>query len=455
MKEAKTCIIVGAGHRAHLYASYALTNPEKFKIVGVAEPNKFRREESMRLYGFSEDMCFESAETLAACGEKLADCIINGTMDEDHVRTSVPLLELGYDMLLEKPFAINEAEMFYLLDVARKNNVTVMVCHVLRYAPFYKDIKEKLLAGEIGEIITITMSELVSYHHYSVSFLRGKWGNRDICGAPFLLAKTCHDLDLMLWLKGETPAEVVSMGTDFQFAEFKRPKGAADRCFDCQYIDDCLYSAKGLHMAHPDRWSFYVWDALENIDNLSLEQKEESLRTKNEQGRCAWRCNHKNTDHQYTMLSFTDGSHGVLNLTGGTAKPDRDIHIIGTKGEIIGSFESGVFTVRKIVPEHAQGYEEYEHRSFEEMDTSGALGGHGGGDILLVKDFVNVLYGDKPSISATTLEDSVLGHLLVFKAEEARKSRKVLNLLPILRHHHILKNSDMDDEVYRRMLDAD
>lgn len=455
MPKPTTAIIVGAGHRSHLYSLYALENPDRFKIVGVADPNPFRRKEAAERYGFAEDMCFESAEALAAVGKKLADCIINGTMDEDHVPTSVPLLELGYDMLLEKPFAINETEMFYLLDVARENKNKVMICHVLRYAPFYRAIKDILLSGEIGEIITIRMSELVSYHHVAVSFVRGKWGNSDLCGASFLLAKCCHDMDLMIWLKGLKPAEITSMGSDFQFAEFKQPDGAADRCLNCKYVDSCRYSAKGHYLAHPKRWGFYVWDIIEDIENPSPEDLAESLRSNNIHGRCVWRCNHKNVDHQTTTINFTDGSTGVLNLIGGTAKPDRDIHIIGTHGEIQGSFESAKFTVRKIVPEAESGYEERIVDLHMDGDASGAFGVHGGGDIRLVEDFVSIMQGEKPSISATSLEDSILGHLAVFKAEEARRTRRVIDLLPILRSHDIILPHDMDEEIYRRIMLAD
>ena len=115
-----TAIIVGAGHRSIGYADITFPYPDKLKIVGVADPNPIRRRMTMERYGFSEDMCFESADELAARG-KLADAVINGTLDQVHVQTSLPLLEAGYDMLLEKPFAMNEAEARTLVDCARRN----------------------------------------------------------------------------------------------------------------------------------------------------------------------------------------------------------------------------------------------------------------------------------------------------------------------------------------------
>ena len=131
-----TAIIVGAGHRSFVYSKLAKTNPEMLKIVGVADPNPIRRKKAMDEFGFGEDMCFENAEELAKKG-RLADAVINGTMDEQHLETAVPLLNAGYDMLLEKPFAPNEQEMREIVNCAKKNDSKVMICHVLRYTPFY------------------------------------------------------------------------------------------------------------------------------------------------------------------------------------------------------------------------------------------------------------------------------------------------------------------------------
>ena len=110
--------------------------------------------------------------------------------------TAVPLLSRGYDMLLEKPFALNETEMKLLYDTAKKHKNIVFVCHVLRYAPFYRAIFERL--PEIGDIINIQLTEHVSYHHLVVSYVRGKWKSEVECGAGMLTAKCCHDLDLLV-----------------------------------------------------------------------------------------------------------------------------------------------------------------------------------------------------------------------------------------------------------------
>ena len=340
-----TAIIVGAGHRAFVYSKLAKTNPEMLKIVGVADPNPIRRKKAMEEFGFSEDMCFENAEELAKHG-KLADTVINGTMDEQHLETAVPLLNAGYDMLLEKPFAPNEDEMRQIVDCAKKNNSKVMICHVLRYTPFYYGIKERIVNGEIGDIINIQTTEHVSYHHLSTSYVRGKW-------------------------------------------------------------------------------AFYVWDALENIENPTIEDKIALMKSDNPYARCIYKCDNNVVDHQSVLVNFASGATGTHNMVGGSAEPRRDIHIIGTKGEIFGNFEESKFTVLKINPSPDAHNEECD---VEEVDLKvtgdmvGAYGGHGGGDERLAADFVKFIRGEKPSLACTSIFDSVAGHLSVYLADESREN---------------------------------
>lgn len=421
-----TAIIVGAGHRSFVYSKLALTNPEMLKIVGVADPNPVRRKKAMDTFGFGEDMCFESAQKLAKKG-KIADTVINGTMDEQHLETAIPLLNAGYDMLLEKPFAPNEDEMRQIVECARKNNSKVMICHVLRYTPFYYGIKERIVNGEIGDIINIQTTEHVSYHHLSTSYVRGKWANKDKCHTTMLLAKCCHDLDIMMWMMADTkPTQISSFGGKFQFKPENAPKNAGTICMkDCPLVDKCVYNTKRLYIDHPDRWAFYVWDALEGKENITIEDKIALMKSDNPYARCIYKCDNNVVDHQSVLVNFASGATGTHNMVGGSAEPRRNIHIIGTKGEIFGNFEDSKFTVLKINPSPDAHNEECD---VEEVDLRvtgdmvGAYGGHGGGDERLAEDFVKYIRGEKPSLACTSIFDSVAGHLSVYLADESREN---------------------------------
>lgn len=417
MNKPITAIIVGGGHRAIIYGEYSLTHPDELKVIGIADPDESRRKSAAVKFGFSEEFCFESAEELAKKG-KLADVIINGTMDCDHVKTSIPLLECGYDMLLEKPFAVNKEEMTELIDVVNKNQNKVMICHVLRYSEFYKQIKQLISDGELGEIISIQLCEDVSYHHYATSYVRGKWSNSNESGTSMLLAKCCHDMDLMMWLMGDVKPEFVTSTGSLQY--FKRenaPVDAGERCMvDCKHVDTCNLSARRIYLDLPGKWDFYVWPEHHDAD---YQTKYDFLKNESPFGKCAYKCDNNVVDHQTVMVRFENGATGSHNLTAGSAFSQRIIRVIGTKAEINGTFESQKFTLSYVNP-HAEN--DHISKEFDLSESCSAFVGHGGGDHALVSDFIKMINNEPTSISCTEINDSVFGHLAVFSADESMEN---------------------------------
>ena len=424
-----TAVVVGAGHRSYIYADYAKLFPDELQIVAVADPDPARRQLIAARHGLGPEQCYDSAEALAARG-RLADAAINGTMDRLHVPTSLPLLEQGYDLLLEKPFALNETEMVELVAMARRHHNRVMICHVLRFAPFYVSIQARIAAGELGDLVSVQLEENVSYDHIGVSYVRGKWANRHRCGAPMILAKASHDLDLMLWLNRARPMRVASLGEERIFHPSMRPEGATARCYDpCPLIETCPWSAKTSYAEHPDRWPFYVWDGVEDPQALTMEQRIHYLHVQTDWDRCVWDSGRDNVDHQSVTVQFGDRSMGAFCMTGGTAKSDRTINVIGTRGQIVGELSTGRYLLRRIDPRVRGAYEEVEVDAFENYDDlQGGKGRHGGGDLRLVQDFVRYVRGEEVSASATTLDDSITGHLLAMKADEAMRQATIVDM---------------------------
>lgn len=410
-----TAVILGAGHRSLIYGDVSLDKPERLKIVGIADTNPTKLAYAAKRYGVPQNRLYRNVEELAAAG-RLADFAINGTMDDQHVKTSLPLLSLGYDLLLEKPFAVNPTELASLYVAAKTHNSRVFVCHVLRYSSFYLGIRRAVAEGKIGKIISINMAEDISYHHMVVSYVRGPWNN-DTTGTPLLLAKSCHDIDLMLWLmSGDTPKSVYSLGGDYVFDESKAPVDAGTRCLvDCKREQDCPYSAKKHYLDFKNHHEFYIWER----PDMTLAEKLDSLKRDNPYGRCVWKCQHKGVDHQNVTIGFESGAVGVFTLTGGAPRDERRIQIVGTKGSITGTFEENHFLIR--CHDEKQAY-------VEEMveEHIPALEKHGGGDEALVLDFCDYLSGKTPSLSSSALSDSLNSHLVVFAAEKSRKTGQVI-----------------------------
>lgn len=419
-------VIVGAGHRAMRYAEYALQQPEKFRIVAVVDPQEHRRRQAMEIHGLSATAAYTSVEELCAQG-KIADVAINGTMDRLHIPTSIPLLETGYDILLEKPLSISEPEMWQLVKSAKQYDRKILICHVLRYAPFYSMVRRKIIEGRLGTIMNIQTNEHVSYHHESTAFIRGKWNRKDVCGSGHLMSKCCHDLDLIMWmLSGNSPVAVSSFGNRMFFREENSPVGSGTRCMkDCKIENNCPYSAKKLYIDNA-LWKFYIWEDVEKFGKIDEKFRTEHLKNNSPYGRCVWRCDNNIVDHQSVMMRFADGATATHNLVTGTAKPSRSIHILGTKSELYGVFDESRFEIRTPNPSAPGNYETEICDLNIVGDFHGMNGEHGGGDMRLVADFVEFIRGGQPSISCTTIEDSIFGHLVGFKADEAMENDVVI-----------------------------
>jgi predicted dehydrogenase len=418
MKTPIRMVIVGAGDRAMIYARESLAHPELFQVVGVADVSQERVRRAQETFSIPQEHCFSSAEELAAY-PRFADAVINGTMDRQHVSTSLPLLRSGYDMLLEKPFAVNQEEAQELLHCVQETGRRVMVCHVLRYSPFYRKIQEIIASGEIGKIINIQMAEQVSFFHESVSYVRGKYALPEICGSGMLLSKCSHDLDIMAWLMNDTrPSRVSSIGSVFQFRPEMAPEGAGTHCLlNCPVERDCIYSARRLYLEHPQRWANNVWRECGHAGCSEEEKQRILLEKDNPYSRCVYRCDLQIVDHQSVLVGFADGATGTFSMTGGAAAPARHIHITGTRGEISGIFEEKRFTVSRIDPEAEGGMV----RRVVDAPVALSWDAHGGGDQAVVQDFIALLTGTGVSPCCTTLEDSMAGHQIVFLAEKSRE----------------------------------
>lgn len=413
--------VVGAGHRSVFYASYALQHPDEMKVLAVAEPDAVRRHAVAQAHGIPPENCFASFDALAQ-RPRLAEAVINGTMDQLHYVSSLPLLERGYHMLLEKPIARTEEEVRELIACAARQRVTVMICHVLRYAPFYARIKQLLEAGTIGSVVSLRTSENVSYHHMAVGFVRGRW-NKAETSNPMMLAKCCHDLDIIAWLlSGNHPARVASFGSRKQFRRENAPAGSAARCLDgCQVEATCPYSARTNYITQ-GLWGSYAWECIEHLGKPTLEQKLHSLRTDNPYGRCVWHCDNDVVDHQSVIIEFADGATATHDMFCATSRPCRTIHIVGTAGELEGNMEAGQLVLRRPRLEKGSGYSE------ETVEVGGGADGHGGGDMHLVADFVAVLRGRSASRSTTHIRDSLAGHQMAFAADVAMREGRVVTL---------------------------
>jgi len=416
--EKKKLILIGGGHRGKGYTGIG-KDLGKFELIAVAEPVKDRREFIAKEHGIPENMCFESWEPLLALG-KIADAAIIATMDRDHFAPTMAAIEVGYDLLLEKPVSPVLAECEAIEAAARERGVQILVCHVLRYTPFYRALKALIDAGKVGRIMNIEQSEGVGNVHQSHSFVRGNWGNSE--RASFmLLQKSCHDLDILQWLAGKNCLRVQSFGHRSFFREENAPEGATARCFDgCPYLDTCTYSAKKLYIERRDG-NWFRGAATKMHSEPTDAQVMEALATTN-YGRCVFKCDNDVVDHQTVNMEFEDDilvsfTMSAFNLGG------RKIKIMGTKGELIAEADNPVITYNDLITQKTERI-----NISDAVANDSILSGHGGGDSGIMSSLYDLLCGDASAADLSNISISVKNHKIVFAAEKSRLEKRVVAL---------------------------
>lgn len=421
MKECITVAVAGFGLRGKTYSEFEKLSEGKMKVVAVADIVAEKVEEAAKEYNISKEMCFTSAEEMLK-HPKLADVMFVTTQDRQHVAQAVKAIEQGYDVLVEKPISPDLEECLELQSKAHEYNKIVTVCHVLRYTKFFEIIKKCIDSGKLGEIRTIQAIENVGYYHQAHSFVRGNWRN-SIETSPMILAKSCHDMDILQWLMGKRCEKISSFGSLSLFKEENAPEGSTDRCLEgCKCKESCPYDAEKIYIS--DKLTGIRHGAKWPCEALTLNPSEdrvyEALKT-GPYGRCVYKCDNDVVDHQVVIMQFEDGSTADFTMTAFTEKCSRQIKVMGTMGEIIGDLENNIIKI-------CYFGKEAEIINVNEVTASSTskLGGHGGGDEGLIRNTVDVFLENNPENNLTSIDASVHSHVMALAAEYSRINKGTL-----------------------------
>lgn len=403
-------VIIGAGSRGRVYGDWAFDHG--VSIAALAEPRTERRTAAAERWSVPEEMRFADASELFALG-KIADAAVIATLDRDHYRHVMAALDCGYDILLEKPISPDPRECLQIEARANALGRKITVCHVLRYTAFWGTLKQILDSGELGRVVAIKHSENIGNFHMAHSFVRGNWRS-DALSSPIIMQKSCHDLDILLWLTGKRCTRAAAFGSLTYFKEANAPAGSTDRCLTCPVAGDCRFDARKAYLPALGGWP---------TDVVCLEQTEaalmDALRT-GPYGRCVYRCDNNVCDHMSMILEFEDGVTATFSLTAQTNAVHRNIHIMCADGEIEADDARREIVVRRFV---SCGCDSFDERVIH-VRTNGS--GHGGGDGGIMADFAASL--DSGAESRSSISRSVESHLMACALEHSRRTGTVVDM---------------------------
>jgi predicted dehydrogenase len=381
-------------------------------VVGVAEPIEFRRDKLAKKHKIEKKYQFNTWEDVFKV-DKFADAVIITTPDDLHYGPAMKALEMGYDLLLEKPIAQTWEECRDIRDMSKKYNNIVAVCHVLRYTPYFRKMKEAVDSGVLGRVISVQHLEPVKHKHMAHSYVRGNW--RKTSDNPMIMAKSCHDLDILRWMIDKKCKYISSFGSLSWFKEENAPKGSTKRCTDgCAVEHECPYSA--LQIYYRDR----TWLSHFDLPKDKSKQGDVIMKYLKETnyGVCVYRSDNDVVDHQIVGMEFEDGVTANFSMEAFTSYGKRRTRIFGPMGDIVG--DGDVLVIANFKTGEIEKWVAKEHAKIDS--------GHSGGDFGLVKDFLQAVGHHDAGILTSTIDVSMDSHYMAFKAEESRVTRKTIEL---------------------------
>lgn len=490
-------LIIGAGSRGRTYARCSLQSSNGV-IAAVAEPDDYKRQDfgSKFIWGktssppdgssfkdWKEFVAWEiDRKKRQAAGEivpKGVDAAFICVRDEMHHDVILALAPLGLHIMCEKPLAttLEDCTNIYHALAPSQSSKVFSIGHVMRYSPHNMMLRKLLLEDKIiGDILSVHHTEPVGFWHFSHSYVRGNW-RRESITAPSLLTKSCHDIDILLWLMcspapgshapEHLPKSVTSTGSLQFFRKSRKPKAAgnATNCLSCPAEKDCLYSSKRIYVGPKHmgvetgnvRWPISI--VLPDIESFGgdIEQAraamltklaedydsstpQEVIDSKNWFGRCVFESDNDVCDEQVVVLTWeddprpdlsaeTNGARGAKQATfhmiAQTKKQcQRYTYVYGTEGEIYA--DSKTITIEDFRTGETTTYAP----KLESL-------GHGGGDHGLTRQFVlavdRVKNGGWEAPRAQhefigcSLEEIIRSHAMVFAAEEARRAGRTVD----------------------------
>lgn len=415
-------VVIGMGARGKNYSGI-LHDEFNVPIVAVCDTNKECLQYATEKFGIPKNKLFIDEDEFFEQG-KLADVCIVSTQDTQHIGHALKALEIGYDLILEKPIATTWEDCNTILNKAKELDRKIFVCHVMRYAPFFASIKKELDSGKYGKIITINLTENVGYWHQAHSYVRGAWKDSKN-SSPMIIAKSCHDLDILLYLVGENCTALSSMGSLSYFKEENALQGAAKRCVDCPHKETCTYSAVKYYLRERAEKGYFGWPVSTVTQTATVEAIQHELET-SDYGKCVYYSNNNVVDHQIVNMMFESGATASFTMTAFSNYSFREIAVHCDHGVIRGDMISNKLRCYVFGEKDTTDYHEPNI-----IDIDNSLDndyGHGGGDYYFLKNVVEYFDGKQTDI-ISSIDKSMQSHLMGFKAEESRlKGGEVIRL---------------------------
>lgn len=395
--------IVGTGVRCiGMYGKAVLGDYSPYtELVGLCDINPGRVEYAKKNLGAP---CPTYTDFDKMMEEQKPDVVVVTTVDATHHLFIIRAMEMGADVITEKPMTTDEFKCQEILDAERKTGKDTRVTFNYRYSPHRARIKEILEAGTIGRVTSVDFHWYLNIYH-GTSYFRRWHGLRDM-GGTLLVHKSTHHFDLLNWWLDSDPAEVFAFGDLEHYG--KNGPFRHDTCRGCPHKEDCQY----------------YWDITTNEYYMDLYVANEHYDGYKRDG-CVFRDNIDIYDKMGVAIKYANNVQVSYSLTTYSPYEGYRIAFNGEKGRL----ETWIHEQQ---PWPMNDYDELRlTMNFGETELikiPHAGGGHGGGDVrLLDKLFKDPDMAD-PLHQAAGTRDGAMSILIGIAARNSIESGKPVKI---------------------------
>jgi len=418
---------VGCGSRSGMFTKAIVESyGDKTEIVGLCDTNAGRmavknaylKEHTGKTVPEYRDDRFD--EMIA---ETKPDKVIVTTVDCTHDKYICRAMQLGCDVVTEKPMTTDETKCRRILETKAETGRNIQVTFNYRYAPPRSQLKELLMSGVIGEVLSVDFAWLLNTSHGADYFRR--WHRRRENSGSLLVHKATHHFDLVNWWLDDVPEEVFCQASLRYYtpdtAERLGLQGRADRCRGCPVANKCKFhldleskeGLKNLYLNNEQEDGYFrdrcvFSDEIDIWDNMSVNVRYQ-----------------KGAVMSYMLHSYSpwEGYHIAFNGTQGRLEhmACENTYISGD-GTVPGALTKGNVSIT-LIPAFAQA---------QVIEPSVGEGGHGGADPVLLADVFDPGAQPDPLGRKADQRDgaySILTGIAAYRSIDSGKAVHVADLL--------------------------
>lgn len=418
---------VGVGGRARFfYHAIADRFSETSEITAFCDINRTRLEYAQKYlvekYNYPEVALYGADEFDKMIEEQKPDCVIVTSIDRTHHKYIIRAMELGCDVVSEKPMTVDNVKCQEIIDAVKRTGKKLRVSFNYRYAPHNSLVRELIMKDTIGEVKQVHFEWFLNTSHGADYFRRWHRDKRNSGG--LLVHKSTHHFDLVNFWLGTKPKQVFAYG-DLMFYGRENAENRG--------VTKFYTRVHGSENAKGDPFAL-VMEGNENLENLYLNAEKDDGYIRDQS---VFGDGISIEDTMNVLVKYESGATMSYSLNAYSPKEGFRVVFTGTKGrmeldvsefvyvngagqkELEGAAKSKSITV---YPMFAEAYE---------VEIPELEGGHGGGDPVLLNDIFGIPEPD-PLNRAASHVDGAMSILTGIAANKSIATGMPVDIKPLV-----------------------